>query len=195
MWPFKRKSEYEAILDRHIDGDFSVFACGKDAPAESVLQQFEQEIGLQLPQEFRTFSMSPLGGAYMDVKEHILPRTKEYAVGPFWSFLYGMFVFGFAKDIPDWMDIRIYTRKFREDTKTSLVAFLKILGGADLYCFDEHGSVRRWDHETGEAQQVEKSFLEVFAHEVEQLRKRKDRKKAEPNDAGNNRHASQLTIL
>jgi hypothetical protein len=139
--------------------------------------------------------MSPLGGAYMDVKEHILPRTKEYAVGPFWSFLYGMFVFGFAKDIPDWMDIRIYTRKFREDTKTSLVAFLKILGGADLYCFDEHGSVRRWDHETGEAQQVEKSFLEVFAHEVEQLRKRKDRKKAEPNDAGNNRHASQLTIL
>jgi hypothetical protein len=157
-----------------------VFACGKDAPAESVIQQFEQDIGFQLPQEFRIFSMSPLGGIYIDVKEHIWPRAKEYAVGPFWSFLYGMFVFGFAKDIPDWMDIRIHTRQFREETKTSLVPFLKILGDADIYCFDEHGSVRRWDHETGEAQRVEKSFREVFAHEVEQLRKRKDRKIAEP---------------
>ena len=185
MLHFKRKSEYEAILDKYIDGDFSLFACGKDAPPESVVRQFEQGIGFRLPQEFRAFSMSPLGGVYIDVKEHVWPRAKEYAVGPFWSFLYGMFVFGFGKDIPDWMDIRAHTPKFRQDTKTTLVPFLKVLGDADIYCFDEHGAVRRWDHETREAAMVPQSFREVFAHEVEQLRKRKDRKKAEPGAAPN----------
>src|SRR5216684_4812328 len=176
MWPFNRKSEYKAILDKYIDGDFSLFACGKDAPVEAAIQKFEQEIGFQLPQEFRAFSMSPLGGIYIDVKEQVWPRAKEYAVAPFWSFLYGIFVFGFGTDIPDWMDIRIHTAKFREDTKTALVPFLKVLGDADVYCFDEHGAARRWDHETGEAPLVEKSFRKVFAHEVEQLKQRKDRK-------------------
>ncbi len=185
MWPFKPKSEYEVILDKYIDGDFSVCACGKDAPAERVIQQIEQEIGFQLPQEFRSYSMSPLGGLYIEVKEHIWPRPNEYAVGPFWSFLYGMFVYGFGKDIPDWMDIRVQTPKFREETRTPLVPFLKVLMDADVYSFDEHGAVRRWDHETGEAPLVPKSFREVFAYEVEQLRKRKDRKIAERGGAPN----------
>lgn len=185
MWPFHRKLGYKAILEQHIDGDFSVFACGKDAPTEGVIQQFEREVGFQLPKEFRKFSMSPLGGIYIEVKEHIWPRAKEYAVGPFWSILYGMFIFGFGKKVPGWMDIRLHTPKFRENTKSSLVPFLKILGDADVYCFDERGLVVRWDHGTGQANLVDKSFLEVFAHELEELRKRKDRKKAEPGDAAN----------
>jgi hypothetical protein len=185
MWPFNPKSDYDAILRKHIDGDFSLFACGKDAPSESILRDFEQEIGFSLPDDFRSFSKSPLGGVYIDVKEKIWPRAKQYAVGPFWSFLYGMFVFGFAKDIPDWMDIRVHTRQFRENTQTALVPFLKVLGDADVYCFDEYGAAHRWDHETGDAPLIQKTFPEVFAHEVEELRKRKDRKKTEQGGASN----------
>jgi hypothetical protein len=40
-------------------------------------------------------------------------------------------------------------------------------------------STRRWDHETGEAKPVDKTFTQAFAHEVERLRQRKDRKKSE----------------
>ena len=185
MWPFKRKSEYDVVLKKQIDGDFSLFACGKDAPPESAIRDFEQAIGFSLPEDFRAFSRSPLGGIYIDVKAEIWPRTKEHAVGPFWSFLYGMFIFGFGKDIPDWMDIRVHTIEFRQNTKTTLVPFLKVLGDADVYCFDEQGAVRRWEHETGDAKLVEKTFPEVFAHEVEALRKRKDRKKAEQRDGKN----------
>jgi hypothetical protein len=179
MWPFKSKPGYDAILKQHIDGDFSTFACGKDAPDESVIRKFEQEIGFELPQEFRAFSMSPLGGVYIEVNREIWPRAKEFEVGPFWSFLYGMFVFGFGKDIPEWMDIRIHTQKFRQDTGTALVPFLKVLGDADVYCFDEKGAVRQWNHETGETPLADKNFREVFIHEVEQLRERKARKKSE----------------
>ncbi len=179
MWPFKRKTEIKTILDQHLDGDFSVFACGNDAPSESVLQDFEREIGFQLPQDFRAFSISPLGGICVEAKQEIWPRAKEYAVGPFWSFLYGVFVFGLARGIPEWMDIRIQTTLFRENTKTSLVPFLKIVGDANVYCFEQHGSVCRWDHELGRAQPIALNFGEVFAQEIAELRKRKDRKKAE----------------
>lgn len=189
MWPFKRKSEYDAILRKYIDGDFSLFACGKDAPTEIAIRDFELEVGFSLPDDFRAFAKSPLGGIYIDVKEEVWPRAKHYAAGPFWSFLYGMFIFGFGKDITDWMDIRVHTREFRRNTQTALVPFLKVLGDADLYCFDEQGAVRRWDHETGNAPSTQKAFPEVLAHEVEGLRKRKDRKKAEQGGAPNSGYA------
>jgi len=179
MWPLKPKPEYDALLRRHIDGDFSLFACGKDAPTESTLCEFEHEAGFSLPNDFRAFSKSPLGGLYIDVKEQIWPRAKPLDVRPFWSFLHGMFVFGFGKDIPEWMDIRLHTREFRQNTQTTLVPFLKVLGDANVYCFDDKGVVRRWDHESAEAPLVGKAFPEIFAYEVEELKKRKDRKKAE----------------
>jgi len=94
-------------------------------------------------------------------------------------------VFGFAKDIPDWMDIRVHTKKFRQDTQTNLVPFLKVLGDADVYCFDGHGAVHRWQHETGDTEFIQKTFPEVFTYEIEELRKRKDRKKAEKQNAPN----------
>jgi len=62
----------------------------------------------------------------------------------------------------------------------ALVPFLTRLADPDLYCFKAGGAVCRWDHETGEAPEVEKTFPEIFAFEVQELRKRKDRKKAEP---------------
>jgi len=185
MWPFKPKFEYNTVLKQHIDADFSLFACGKDTPTESAIRAFEQSIGFSLPADFRAFSKSPLGGIYIDVIAEVWPRTKAGAVGPFWSFLYGMLVFGFAKDIPDWMDIRVHTKKFRQDTQTNLVPFLKVLGDADVYCFDGHGAVHRWQHETGDTEFIQKTFPEVFTYEIEELRKRKDRKKAEKQNAPN----------
>ncbi len=178
MWPFNSKSDFDAVLRKNLDGDFSVFACGKGAPPESTIRDFEKEIGFSLPDDFREFSKSPLGGVYIEVKEGIWPRPKPYAVGPFWSFLYAMFTFAFGRDIPEWMDIRAQTREFRRDTRTALVPFLKIMGDADVYCFDERGTVRRWDHETGDAPALQMTFSEVFAFEVGELKERKERKKA-----------------
>lgn len=161
-----------------MDSDFSVYACGQEVPPEAVIAKFELEAGFRLPADFREFSKSALGGVYIEVKEDIWPRAKPFDVAPFWSFLYGMFVHGFGREIPDWMDIRVCTPQFRQHTNTRLVPFLKVLGDADVYCFDEEGAVRRWDHETGEAPVIQKSFLGVFEHEVGELRKRKDRKRS-----------------
>ena len=106
------------------------------------------------------------------------PRPEENNIGPFWSFLYGLYVHGFGKDIPEFMDIRTATADFRAETNTNYVPCLCVLTDPDLFCFDEKGRVRQWDHETGKALIVEGTFTELFAREIADLRKRKDRKKA-----------------
>jgi hypothetical protein len=85
---------------------FEVVACQGNEPTESEVAEFEAAVGFRLPDEFREFTMSPLGGLYMAVREELWPRPRAFQVGPAWSFAYGLKVFGIAADIPDWLDIR-----------------------------------------------------------------------------------------
>jgi hypothetical protein len=171
-------SDFEEILARHRDGDFKMFAAGEDAPPVEVIEAFEKTLGYELPPDFRDFSTSWLGGLYIEAKEEVWPRAKPYDVGPFWSFLYGMMVYGFGEDIPEWMDMRLETPKFQQETGVSHVPFLKIIGDADVYCFTAQQSIVRWDHETGEFTPIDGSFTEILDIELGKLRERKDRKKA-----------------
>ena len=47
------------------------------------MKDFESQYKIKLPAEFREFTMSPLGGLYMEVREEIWPRAKQYDIGPF----------------------------------------------------------------------------------------------------------------
>ena len=173
------------ILDRYIDRDFEVFACGQDAPAKAVVREFEKRVGFSLPADFIDFSISPLGGVYLAVKEEFWPRPKEFQVGPFWSFLYGLHTMGFGKDIPDWMDIQIQRERFKQDTRHDVVPFLKVIGDADVYCFTSSQEVVRWDHETDVLEPQKKTFADVLEYEIAELKKRRERKKAEPDGTAN----------
>ena len=76
---------------RHYDAkSFYVVACQGNEPSEADLAAFEASVGFRLPTEFRQFTMSPLGGLYIEVREELWPRPKGYDVGPFWSFLFGL---------------------------------------------------------------------------------------------------------
>jgi hypothetical protein len=178
MWPW-RKDPFEAIIRRHVDDDFQMFAAGKDAPPIALVEAFERRVGFSLPSDFREYSTSKLGGIYLVVKEELWPRPKENQIGPFWTFLYGLMVYGFAKETPEMMDIRIQTGHFSEIMKGRYAPFLKVIGDADVYCFDENQSIRRFRHETGEMELVPKTFTEVLDFEATELRKRKDRKLSE----------------
>src|SRR3954452_1044479 len=92
---------------------FEAVACRGSEPFEADVAAFEAEVGFRLPDEFREFTMSGLGGLYMEVREEFWPRAKQYDVGPFWSFLYGIKVFGIADGIPDWLDIRVQYKEFK----------------------------------------------------------------------------------
>ena len=117
--------------------------------------------------------MSPLGGLYMDVREELWPRAKEYDVGPFWSFLYGLKVFGIAEGIPDWLDLRVQFEQFGEKR---FVPFLQRVGDANCWCFDGDGRIFLWSHEGEDPEPCAASFPELLLDEIHALESRKDRK-------------------
>lgn len=153
------------------------FTCQGNEPSATDVAVFESDVGFRLPGEFREFTMSGLGGLYLEVREEFWPRAKLYEVGPFWSFLYGLKVFGIARHIPDWLDIRIQYRKFKEGDFGELVPFLQLIGSADMYCFDARGQIVQWFHDEPENREVEHlSFSELLMREIHELEGRRDRK-------------------
>ena len=100
-------------------------------PSERDIKKFEDQYKIKLPADFREFTMSPLGGLFMDVREEIWPQAKAFEVGPFWSFCRGIIVYGIAKGIPDFLDIRVRTKKLHEDGFTDFIPFLSVIGNND----------------------------------------------------------------
>lgn len=156
---------------------FQVVACQGNEPSEADVAAFESETRFRLPDEFREFTMSGLGGLYMEVREEFWPRAKAYDVGPFWSFLYGLKVFGIAKGIPEWLDIRAQYQEFKAEGFGDLVPFLQLVGDADKYCFNSSGQIIRWSHEEPDKRETEDTnFGDLLMREIRELEKRKDRK-------------------
>ena len=155
---------------------FYVASCKGNEPSELELTKFESMVGFRLPEQFRQFTKSSLGGLYMEVREELWPPAKAHAVGPFWSFLRGLMVFGIAQEIPEWLDIRVQYRRFSEKGHDDVVPFLKVEGDADWYCFRRSGEVVQWDHELDTFEAESLSFSDLFLREIRELEERKDRK-------------------
>ena len=90
---------------------------------------FEAQYGIRLPEDFREFTMSSLGGLFMEVREELWPRAKAYDVAPFWTFCRGIKVFGIANGIPDFLDIRIKTKELHALGFEDYIPFLSVHRG------------------------------------------------------------------
>jgi hypothetical protein len=152
---------------------FAVFTCQGNEPSEADVEAFERTVGFRLPDEFRDFTMSALGGLYMEVREELWPRADLYAVGPFWSFLYGLKVFGISADIPEWLDLRV---QYVELGQPKLVPFLEVVGDPNPWCFESTGRIVRWSHEGEAPDPVALGFNDLLLSEIRELEERKERK-------------------
>jgi hypothetical protein len=156
---------------------FHVVSCQGDEPTDDEVAAFEAEVGFRLPPDFRRFTMSPLGGLYVEALEEVWARPKAYDVGPFWSFLYAVKVFGIASGIPEWLDIRVQTADMRAEGCADLVPFLQIEGDADRFCFDAAGRIVHWEHEEPDAPRVvDESFPSLLIREIRELEDRTHRR-------------------
>ena len=177
----------DAVLQffTEFDSDsYAVFACQGAEPTEEDVQAFETTVGFRLPDDFREFTKSPLGGLYMEVLEELWPRPEDLEQNPDWMFFFGVQVFGISQDIPEWLDIREQYREFVDAGYGGLVPFLQVIGDANCYCFREDGKIVYWDFDDPEAfEVVDMAFPELLMHEILALEERKSRMLASHRDA------------
>lgn len=157
---------------------YQVVACMGNEPSEQDIKNFENQYQINLPADFREFTMSPLGGLSMEVREEIWPRAKLYDVGPFWSFCRGITVYGIADEIPEFLDIRVKTKALHDDGFTDFIPFLSIIGNSDeIFCFDKDNQIILLDYYTTEkATPVGGAFSDFLMKQIEELEKRKNMK-------------------
>jgi len=162
----------------HYDANaYNVASCQGQEPLEDHVVAFEQTIGFRLPDDFREFTKSPLGGLYVEVKEELWPRQTENDAAPFWSFLYGFKVFGIAIDIPPWLDIRQRYEALRADGVADLVPLLQRVADPGAYCFDHMGRIIDWTPELPDERAiVDISFYDLVMDQLRELEERKARK-------------------
>ncbi len=157
---------------------YQVVACMGNEPSEQDIKKFENEYHINLPADFREFTMSPLGGLYMEVREEIWPRAKPYDIGPFWSFCRGIIVYGIANEIPEFLDIRVKTKELHDEGFTDFIPFLSVIGNGDeIFCFNKDNKIVLLDYyATGEATPVKGDFSDCLMKQIEELEERKNMK-------------------
>ncbi|MBD5081385.1 MAG: SMI1/KNR4 family protein [Ruminococcaceae bacterium] len=170
----------EKVYDyfRNYDKEtYLVVGCMGNEPTEQDIKAFEDQYKITLPEDFKDFTMSPIGGLYMEVREELWPRAKQFDVGPFWSFCRGLIVYGIAKDIPDFLDIREKTKELHDEGFTDYIPFLSIVGnGNEVFCFDKDNKIVLFDYCEGEAEPIDGTFSDCLLKQIEELEERKNRK-------------------
>lgn len=169
----------EDIINLIWDSEqYYLVAAGDSAPSAAELNAFSKRYGVTFPNDYLAHATSPFGGLYLEVREAFWPRHREADVGPFWSFLYGVFVHAYSEEAPEWMQLRTAAEEFKA-MGHRVIPFLKVIGDADVYCFDENGSIQRWSHEEDIFEPYDGSFFDLLRFELLELDGRRKRKLAE----------------
>ena len=168
----------EKVYDyfRNYDRDtYQVFACGGNSPSEEDVKAYEDEFKVKLPEDFKEFTMSPLGGLYMEVREEIWPMAKEYEVAPLWEFCRGIMVYGISNEVPEFLDIRVKTKQIHDEGFTDYIPFFSVIGDGDqIFCFDREGKIVIFNwYETID---VEGDFESFLLNQISELEERKNDK-------------------
>ena len=159
-------------LDRKV---YAVFSQHGSEPKAKDVAAFENKGGCALPQQFRDFAIHPLGGLYVEVKEELWPRPREFDVGPAWRFHYGLRVYALSADAPEWLSMQKASADLQQGY-SALVPFLKVESEPDPYCFTKDGQIVIWRHETpDDPDPFDGDFFDALLHELDTLEERKNR--------------------
>ncbi len=98
--------------------------------------------------------------------------------------MYGLFVHAYSEEAPDWMQISPAAEEFAK-MGHKVLPILKVIGDADVYCFNPEGKIQRWMHEGDLFEPFDGTFFDLLEYEFKELDERRKRKKAEPGGTAN----------
>lgn len=165
------------IIERYLTGDFRAFPMAELRTPEDAVLSVAKQIGVPIPADVLAHLTGQFPGIYVEAKEEVWPRAKEFVVGPFWSFLYGLHTFTASPESEDWMRIDFVAKQLHDETGKKVLPVLKIVGDADIYCVNDETALVRFNHELGEFEPIDLGFFELFEREIRELGDRTERKK------------------
>jgi hypothetical protein len=175
------------ILEKYLDKDFCIMPMAENKSTIDDVKKIEEKFKIKFPEEYVAHLLAEGGdvlgerGIYIEVKEEIWPRAKQYDVGPFWSFLYGLHTFTLSEGSQDWMRFEIVGEQFIEETGIKAIPILKVICDANLYCVNEAGTIVQYDHEQNIVEEMNMNFWELLGKELSELKERKEMKIKENN--------------
>jgi len=166
----------ESILSRHLDADFVVRPMAERSAAPAQVQELGDRLGFRVPPELSAHLVGKFPGIYVEVKEAVWPRPKQYDAGPAWTFLYALHTFTAAPESQPWMRLDEAAIAFQRETGLKAAPVLKVVGDPDLYCVTEKGRLARFLHQESRLEPVPLGFWDLLDREVGELALRKKRK-------------------
>lgn len=163
--------QYVRTYDRAI---YRLMASGRAAPTEERLAAFESSIDFVFPDEFRRFTLSPMGGLYLEVYEELWARPTAYEGDEDWRSLYSLQCFGIAAGVPEWLDLREELNALPPE-ESDLVPFFARGIEPVRYCFDMDHQIVRWSPKDGSRVVSKFGFFEFLLSEIEALEERRQR--------------------
>jgi hypothetical protein len=143
-------------------------------PSVSDLDPVAIEVGWPLPEPYRRFVMS-FGAVYLEVKEEIWPAAAAGSVAPYWQLAkYGFKLFGVAKEVPEFLDVRRALKGFRQRNpdRHDLLPVFQWAGGANFVtCLTGDGVLCEFDLVAGEMEsRFETEFDEFVVQRARELK-------------------------
>ena len=125
---------------------YQIFACMGNEPSEKDILNFEKQYDISLPD-----------------------------VAPFWTFCRGIMVYGIAKGIPDYLDIRVKTKELHDEGLEDYIPFFSIIGdGNTIFCFDKNNRIVALDWYSKVAvEEDEMNFSDFLLKKIKELEERK----------------------
>lgn len=166
-------SELEQYVLNYNKSHYRLMGNGRCPPSGRQWEAFETAIDFKFPEQFKEFSLSAVGGLYLEVYEELWDRPKNVEPGLEWKNLYSIKVFGIGFGVPTWLDLREEVNALPKE-ETDLVPFMARGSECERYCFDLDEQIVRWSPEDGERTLVEENFYSLLMKEISDLAERYD---------------------
>jgi hypothetical protein len=152
-------------------------------PSEAEVRAFISQHDFPIDDELVAILTHPLGGLFMDVSPDIWPESREYDVGPAWTFMRGVMAYTLSPDAPDWLSMARRREEMSALGYPQFLPFFRVIGEADDYCLTKDGRIVIWRHDDpDEPEPVSMSVTELIMHEIRELEQRAEQMKLRRRD-------------
>lgn len=168
-------------FSNYLDKDFRLLGA-VIPPTADQLAELRSTLNCHFPQEYFDY-LAEHGATYLQVKEEVWPKPKQYEVRPAWEMMPAIIVLGIPsaeeeENFPDMLNLEKITTEFRPMFDSQLTPFFKWESDTIITCFDQEGKIFHLHYgDPANPEPVTMTFNEFMESQLKKLVENKNRYK------------------